>query len=79
MSIPEQPGKPRPYGNVVDVDGTGWTGVTNDEKRTAGGRAELGADKYARMFCASHNAEEVAAKRGTGYWTGRGGDGGGGK
>lgn len=54
----------------IGDEGIGWTGVTDQEKRDAGGRAGPDMPPAARLFRAVRNANRVAARHGSGHWTG---------
>jgi hypothetical protein len=53
--------------------GAGWTGVTDDDKRNAGGKAPDGANADRRAHFAAANANDVADTWGTGHWTNQNG------
>ena len=54
---------------VEGLHGTGWTGVTDEDKRWAGGRAPDGANATVRARVAAQNSDDVAEAWGSKYWT----------
>lgn len=61
-------------GQVGDLrntdEGSGWTGVSNEDKRTAAAQPPVGSSPGARVIAAVSNAQHVAYLHGSGYWSG---------